>query len=85
MISRLTIDWHSGKALGSHHWDLGSKPCYAGEMVMWSPSQTAGFPQGTRVSPNTWSTQMMLKLVQTRMICISCITCFFYHFKINKE
>jgi len=49
-------------------------------MVMWSPSQTAGFPQGTRVSPNTWSTQMMLKLVQTRMICISCITCFFYHF-----
>ena len=41
------------------------------KMVMWSPSQTGGFPPGTHMK--TIKTQTS---VPTSMIYISCITCF---------
>ena len=40
-------------------------------MVMWSPSQTVGFPLGTTVTSHTIVTS-----VPTSIINISCITCF---------
>ena len=45
------------------------------EMVMWSPSQTGGFPPGTPVSSHTKTIQTQSS-VPTSMINISCITCF---------
>ena len=45
------------------------------EMVMWSPSQTGGFPPGTPVSSHTKTTRTQTS-VPTSMINISCITCF---------
>ena len=45
------------------------------EMVMWSPSQTGGFPPGTPVSSHTKTTRTQTP-VSTSMINVSCITCF---------
>jgi len=45
------------------------------EMVMWSPSQTGGFPPGTPVSSHTKTIGTQTS-VPTSMINISCITCF---------
>jgi len=44
-------------------------------MVMWSPSQTGGFPPGTKVSSHTKTIRTQTS-VPTSMIDISCITCF---------
>jgi len=44
-------------------------------MVIWSPSQTGGFPPGTLVSSHTKTIRMQTS-VPTSMINISCITCF---------
>jgi len=44
-------------------------------MVMWLPSQTGGFPPGTQVFSHTKTTGTQTS-VPTRMINISCITCF---------
>ena len=45
------------------------------EMVMWSPSQTGGFPPDIPVSSHTKTIQTQTS-VPTSMINISCITCF---------
>ena len=45
------------------------------EMVMWSPSQTGGFPLGTPVSSHTKTIRTQTS-VPTSMINISCMTCF---------
>jgi len=45
------------------------------EMVIWSPSQTGGFPPGTPVSTYTKTIRTQTS-VPTSMINISCITCF---------
>ena len=50
-------------------------PASACEMVMWSPSQTCGFPPSTPVSSHTKTTATQTS-VPTSMINISCITCF---------
>ena len=50
-------------------------PASACEMVMWSPSQTGGFPPGTPVSSYTKTTRTHTS-VPTSMIYITCITCF---------
>jgi len=44
-------------------------------MVMWSPSQTGGFPPGIPVSSHTKTTRTQTS-VPTSMININCITCF---------
>ena len=50
-------------------------PASACEMVMWSPSQTGGFPPGTPVSSHTKTIRTQTSM-PTSMINISCITCF---------
>jgi len=50
-------------------------PASAFEMVMWSPSQTGGFPPGTPVSSHTKNIRTQTS-VPTSMINISCITGF---------
>ena len=45
------------------------------EMVMWSPSQTGGFPPGTPVPSHTKTTGTLTSVL-TSMINIRCITCF---------
>ena len=50
-------------------------PESACEMVVWSPSQTGGFPPGTQLSSQMKTTGMQTS-VPTSMINISCITCF---------
>jgi len=44
-------------------------------MVMWSPSQTGGFPPGTPVSSHTKTIRTQTS-VPTGMLNISCITSF---------
>ena len=50
-------------------------PASACEMVMWSPSQTGGFPPGTQVSSHMKTIRTQTS-VPMSMINISCITCF---------
>jgi len=50
-------------------------PASACEMVMWSPSQTGGFPPGTLVSSHTKTIRTQTS-VPTSMINISCLTWF---------
>ena len=50
-------------------------PALACEMIMWSQSQTGGFPPGTPVSSHTKTTGTQTS-VPTSMLNISCITCF---------
>ena len=74
----VTLDCLAGAVLT--HWPLTAatqvrQPASACEMVMWSPSQTAGFPQGTPVSSHTKTIRTHTS-VPTSMINISCITCF---------
>ena len=65
----------SGNALAFHRCDGVQYPASACEMVMWLPSQTGGFPPGTQVFSHTKTTGTQTS-VPTRMINISCITCF---------
>ena len=56
-------------------------PTSACEMVIWSPSQTGGFPPGTLVSSHTKTIRTQSP---TSMINISCITCFVIFVKFIK-
>ena len=70
-------DWRSGKALASNHCDKGSIPGVECEMVMWSPSQTGGFPPGTPVSSHTKTTGTKTSLQRVWYIWVYIIgTCF---------
>ena len=66
--------WRSDNTLASHRCDPVSIPASACEMVMWSQSQTGGFPPGTPVSSHTHTTETQTS-APTSMINISCITC----------
>ena len=66
----------SVNTLASHRCDPGTIPDISTcEMVMWSQSQTGGFPPGTQVSSHTKTIRTQTSL-PTSMINISCITCF---------
>ena len=76
------INWHSmfsclaGAVLMHSPLTAATRVRYSAsacEMVMWSPSQTGGFPLGTRVSSHM---KTIRTSVPTSMINISCITCF---------
>ena len=60
--------WRSGITLGSPAATRVQYSASAGEMVMWSPSQTGGFPLGTPVSSHTKTTQTKHRCQQAWLI-----------------